>query len=37
MLNHVFGVLEMAGFILFVAKIEKNEVDRILQSVRRKS
>ena len=36
LLNHAFGLLEMAGFIFFVARIEKNEVDKILLSLKKK-
>ena len=37
LLNHAFGLLEMAGFIVFRARVEKSEFDKILLSIRKKN
>ncbi len=36
MLNHVFGLLLLAGFMYFISRVEKKEVDNIMLSLRRK-
>ena len=36
LINHAFGILELAAFMFFVARIEKNEVSRIMASMKTK-
>jgi O-antigen/teichoic acid export membrane protein len=35
-LTHAFGLAEMIGFLVFVARVEKKEVDKLLLSFRKK-
>jgi len=36
MMNHIFGLVLMAAFMVFVARVEKREVNNILASLKRK-
>jgi hypothetical protein len=36
-LTHSFGLLEMLGFIYFIARVEKKEVDKIRLSLKKKN
>jgi len=36
MMNHVFGVVLMVAFMVFVARVEKKEVNNIMLSLKKK-